>query len=256
LLKLAGAAQPKWVGKDTLRTFNNWRTKNMHCAFRLRHILAATAVTFACVGQAGAATITLPHSLDYFATSGPGPINPGVLVGFNPQPDPPFIGRTLVDLINPTEPMFFQPGSGAFTILFGLAGPGGSPFTFTLPTGGPTVRGTNATYSFMAMAGDGSVFQVGFDISGFTGGWAGFNPQPEPPGNYGSSFEGFSFNSAPSAFDPVLGVTMVEGILDINGDFIPDGGAKSFALVPEPATLAVLGFCLAGLLTVRRRQSP
>jgi PEP-CTERM motif len=225
----------------------------------LRQMLpAATALTFACIAHANASTApvnTLPFGLDYFSTSGPGPVNPGVLVGFNPQPDPPgdVGGRTMADLTNPGDPSFVQPGSGVFTILFGLTGPGGSPFSFILPGSGPMKLGNTGLYSFLATDGS-SAFQVSFDISGFTGGWNGFNPQPDPPGDFANSFEGFSFFSAPVEVDPKLGVTLVEGTLD-NGNFIPDAGAKSFALVPEPASLAVLGFSFAGLVAVRRRRA-
>jgi hypothetical protein len=35
-----------------------------------------------------------------------GPTNPGVLVGFNPQPDPPGVPTVTADLGDPTSPVF------------------------------------------------------------------------------------------------------------------------------------------------------
>ncbi len=220
-------------------------------SFVLRHVLlAATALTFACVVQVNAATISgpppitapLPHNLQYFATSGPGPIDPGVLVGFNPQPDPPG-DIAKADLSNPVDPSITQLGTGNFTILFGLVGPGGTTFSFKVPPGGPNADGV---FSFLA-TGDGSVFRAGFTISGFDGSWVGFNPQPDPPGDYGSSFVGFDFVG-----DATLHWTLEQGTL--NGDLFVPEGFLSFTAVPEPAPLAVLGFGLAALTTVRRRR--
>lgn len=217
----------------------------MPCPTRLRRLAPAAVLALAWIGQASASTIptpTLPHNLEFFATSGPGPVNPGVLVGFNPQPDPPGdVARA--DLTNPIDPSITQPGVGPFTILFGLGVPGGSPFSFIVPPGGPSRDGL---FSFLA-TGDGSVFRAGFDISGFAGGWVGFNPQPDPPGDFAGSFVGFEFTG-----DPTLHWTLEQGLLD--GDVFIPFGFKSFAVVPEPATLALFGTGLAALIGVRRRR--
>ena len=59
-----------------------------------------------------------------FRTSG-GITNPGVLVGFNPQPDPPGFPATTADLGDPTSPVFDQTaGAAAYLVTVSLLLPG------------------------------------------------------------------------------------------------------------------------------------
>ena len=167
-----------------------------------------------------------------------------MLVGFNPQPDPPG-DNAGIDLSDPVDPSITQAlgGPQAMTVLFGLHGPGGDPFTFSDTGGAPNSDGV---FKFMA-AGDGSVFQVTFNISGFDGSWAAFNPQPDPPGDFGDSTVAFSFTG-----DAKLNFSMEAGTMD--GDtFVPDG-AMSFAAVPEPASASLLLLGFAGVIAKRRRR--
>jgi|GEM_PF-6172457 len=220
----------------------------------LRNAALAAVVVFASGGLAvspawAARAVTLPSDLDLFATTGSGgPINPGVLVGFNPQPDPPGSPVPLLDLTDPTHPSLSLTGVGTYSILFGFNDASGTPYQFTLPTA--PLQGNadgHASYSFLATAGDGSVFQMSFDLSGINGAAVGFNPQPDPPG-FGGSIVGFSFQG-----DPMMSWTLDSGTLDGNGNFSPSG-VLSFDQVPEPATMMLFGSGLLALGMVRRKD--
>jgi PEP-CTERM motif len=215
------------------------------CSRWIRALLIGCAVLLPCAVFA-ASTPTLPHNLDYFGTAGPsGYINPGVLVGFNPQPDPPG-DNAMPDLTNPYEPVFTQPGVGEFTILFGIHDSAGSPVSFDLPTGGPIYNSDKGEYEYNFLAAVGSQgFSVVLDLGGFDGSWQGFNPQPDPPG-FGGQFVGFSFQSTPA--DPMM--TMQLFALDPNGN---SAGPYAFTPAPEPMSLVLLGSGLAGIL-LRKRQ--
>jgi hypothetical protein len=150
----------------------------------------------------------------------------------------------MPDLTDPSHPTITQTGLGYYTVLFGLDDGSGTPYTFT-PLGSlPTVRTPTAT--FMATNGTGA-FEVTIDLSGMNGDAVGFNPQPDPPGDYANSFVGMEFYG-----DPMMSWTLDYGTLDPNGGFVPNG-LLSFQEVPEPASLALLGVALGGLSLVRRR---
>jgi hypothetical protein len=183
-------------------------------------------------------TYPLPTDLHVLATSGPAPVNPGVIVGFNPQPDPPGFGD-LVDFTNPLDPTitFSVSGPTTTTILFGMYGHGpGDPYTPApgLFSSNPVQH--TASYVFDE-TGDGSVFQVTFDISGITGGWSSFNPQPDPPGDFGFSFTG----------DATLGVQ-----IDYKE---PSGAFAPLSFIPEPAGSGLLLIGAAALVGLRRKAA-
>ena len=221
----------------------------------------------------------LPRDLELFATSGPGPINPGVLVGFNPQPDPPGdVARA--DLGDPLHPFIAQPGAGLFSILIGLHPLGGVPFSFLAPTAAPRNVDGHARVDVLAFGdgsvfkafgdgsvraafgdgsvfkgfgdgsvlggfGDGSVFEISFDIAGYAGSWASFNPQPDPPG-FGASFVGFSFAGDPMVTWSVQAFTRLSGIETSDG-------LLSFSAVPEPSALGLFALAGGALGWMRRR---
>jgi len=180
----------------------------------------------------------LPGDLHTLATIGSGPINPGVIVGFNPQPDPPG-NNPFIDFSNAQHPSITQQGTGVFTIVFGLTGPAGDPFSYVFGQSQPNADGR---FTFLAK-GDGSVFEVNFDIGGLTGAWGAFNPQPDPPGVIGFGFVG----------DPSVSWDIVPGTVDDGGTFTPTGNA--LIETPEPATIALFGIGLAGIGTLRRRRT-
>ncbi len=186
-------------------------------------------------------TYPLPSALHYLGTSGPGPINPGVIVGFNPQPDPPgFADR--VDLANPMDLMIAFGGAvpRTTTILFNMHGLSmGDPYSM-MGVGTFMELGDHmASYMFDEM-GDGAMYQVTFDISGFAGGWTSFNPQPDPPGDLGFAFTAMST-------DPGLSVQI---------DYVlPSGGLAPLSFIPEPAGLGFLLMGAATMIGLRRKAT-
>ncbi|THD67295.1 PEPxxWA-CTERM sorting domain-containing protein [Phenylobacterium sp.] len=188
---------------------------------------------------------TFPNgSLGFELVSHGGPINPGVIVGFNPQPDPPGDGDNgaLIALLHPADPELISPSlGGAFTFTLALQGLGDGS-VIPLP-GAPNSDGFTSLRDEI----DGHVIsitlQFGPDqVNPET--WGGFNPQPIPPGDV---LDG-SFQFA-SNVDPYMGFQ-----IDV------DGAPLSFSLapgVPEPQAwaLMLLGFGGAGgVLRSRRRR--
>lgn len=190
-----------------------------------RAILLASSLLLPTLAYADVQVPTgpLPHNLFDFATSG-GPVNPGVLVGFNPQPDPPGDWVGTLDLADPAHPGFLLPAvQHTYSLLLGLMLPGNP---FTLVTGAPNSDGVA---QWTATLGDGSVLQMDIQIGGFAGDWAAFNPQPDPPGIPPGDFAEFTFTG-----DPDLHLSINE--ITPGGTHIP----LDFARVPEPASLALL----------------
>ena len=103
-----------------------------------------------------------------------GVLNPGVIVGFNPQPDPP--GFPTLNLANPREPILVQP-AGPTTLDFVMSFSGLPGLLL------PAVQKPNAdgATDFAFEYGD-HTFDVTLTFSGpgAIRDWVSFNPQPDP----------------------------------------------------------------------------
>lgn len=186
--------------------------------------------------------------------SGPLGDDPRVIVGFNPQPEPPRVFDSFLDLSTPSQPTLvrrgdFAPGT-AFDLVLAIGGSGDGltllpKFDGGIPTGGV------ATLGFDVIGPGGhDLFDVFVDFGSSSGGVldgfsaVAFNPQPEPPAarfgadsDFGVSFTFTSFSD-----------TWVRlRVFDLQGN------ALQFSAVPAPATLALAGLALAGL-GLRRRH--
>jgi PEP-CTERM motif len=167
--------------------------------------------------------------------------NPGVLVGFNPQPDPPGFPTTTADLRDPTSPVFDQTtGASAYLVTVSLLLPG-TP-SLLLPADLEADGSVRVTCDgSVAKACDGSVFQISLAFSDITN-WSlpsdteGFNPS-------GVYFQYLAtFRGAPT-----FALSITDG-----------GNPLTFSPVPEPATWALMavGFVSLGAFAMRRRTKP
>src|SRR5271165_6172407 len=118
-----------------------------------------------------------------------GLLNPGVLVGFNPQPDPPGTPLPYLDLSIRTDPRITSECDGSVDVVcdgsfrFELALTGLSAYDGLLL---PAVQQPNADgLTTLEFTADGSVFVMTMVFSGPGGvkSWESFNPQPDPPGD-------------------------------------------------------------------------
>jgi hypothetical protein len=166
-----------------------------------------------------------------------GILNPEVLVGFNPQPDPPGAPQTFLSLTNPVAPVFtnLSPGLGyTFVMSFlNLLPAGCDPTTIARPN-----SDGRTGLSCSGEVGDQNVsIDVALMFSGPGGvtSWSSFNPQPDPPGDVGG-------------FDLSFG-----GDANVTVSISANGTPLAFG-VPEPGTLTLFGTALIGLASWRRKH--
>jgi hypothetical protein len=183
--------------------------------------------------------------------------NPGVLVGFNPQPDPPALPLSL-DLGNNLLPAVQTPTNGerAFHFLFALGNlpDPGLRWSFVLASSpGP------GQFAFDALLGGSSTLHVVARASHSDGGrldpgsLVGFNPQPDPPGFTAIGFDlvfapPLALNSFAIVGDIAPTATIEFQVTDANG------AAYGFTAVPLPNPLGVSGLAMLGLALCRRRS--
>ncbi len=216
--------------------------------FFARAFLLALLAAPAC---ANATNYTFPDGSPgfSFSTAG-GTVNPGVLVGFNPQPEPPG-DVTRLNLRDPTQPLFVAPSGGSYIVTVSLFP--GTPSLLLPAVPEPGRTGMTQTFcdGSVSVMCDGSVFVLSLGLFGPGGviDWAAFNPQPDPPGVFLSY--SFSFSPPPiAAFALDLPATFALSIME-------DGVPLTFAVAPEAETwvLMGLGFGSLGLLGWRRSRA-
>lgn len=170
--------------------------------------------------------------------------SPLVLFGFNPQPEPP-PAYSVVDFIDPTAATRQLSGVSPNPFLLYLAADGGS-FSFppepvvdfsSLSIGFTTTAGTDLSFVFsFSPQGDG-------DLSSGISDPLFFNPQPEPPPQFGDAI-GFQF-----AFEGLRSGDTVAVKLEI---FDEAGSPVKLAAVPLPPAIALMFSGIALLFGVSR----
>lgn len=211
----------------------------MSALFRAFFLSAVSAVVLPALAEAAASPYSpsnyvFPNGAKGFAleTSG-GLVNPGVLVGFNPQPDPP-ANSPILDLSTLTEALVVEGDGSVFR--FQLSFLGLRNFVGPRTIGSPNSDG----FTEFEFAGDGSVFvaDLGFSGPGGVVSWVAFDPQPDPPGDFFAYEVGF------------------EGDATVSLRLTENGVPLSFSpsAVPEPSTwiLMGVGFAAFGVLARRR----
>jgi len=218
----------------------------------MRTLASKLALSVFCL--AAVSFVSPAHAATYFtlATTG-GTINPGIYVGFNPQPDPPGTPPTTLLLNDSFFPLltYVPPGpctqesSCSAGLVLSFTGIGSPTLN---PPPDPEKISNNADLNFpisyyqtgFNFSTSGHDFSVTLDIYGPTSltDWTSFNPQPDPPGD-GFAYQ-FSFLS-----DPAVGLSITE-----------DGTNLNFAETPLPPSLPLLfsGIGTLGLLGWRRKN--
>jgi hypothetical protein len=180
-------------------------------------------------------------------------LDPAVLVGFDPQPEPPADARAALDLSDRTAPLLIlreqtNPPGGLQLFDFFLAVDLGQTITI-IPCILPSDVSPRLELEVRADSVTGPIlFAVFADFSTSSGGLVdresvvGFDPQPDPPGEFGASF------GVTLAFDRLSDVQVRFSMAP------PDGAPLAFTQVPEPSAVALLGLGVATCAASRRRS--
>lgn len=227
--------------------------------------LGAAAVILAFVLAPGALAVTdvdeIPWDGAHELVTSSGIVNPEVLVGFNPQPDPPRSGD--LSLLDPTTVQLMLPNqsTGQMFKFFFAVNMAGTELVVEDPEiplsdfGSLVIKVKSNTEVSEGVFLLVDVFDVLLDFTTSSAGLVdlaslvGFNPQPDPPGEYdgaGSFAMQFTYTSLSDAF-----VTM--RIRDVTGGFLE---LRPRDNAPEPGVLGLLGIGLLGIggAALRRRR--
>ena len=172
------------------------------------------------------------------ATSG-GVVNPEILVGFNPQPDPPGAPDPSLDLSDPYRAVVTEASGTTFNFVLSFLGlPGGLLPAVDEPTWNSDLNQWTINFD---LDGGGNAFHVDLYFSGPGSSitWDAFNPQPDPPGAFTAYTIGFTGDAS-------VGVQIQE-----------NDAILTFTAVPEPSTWAMmgLGFAALGAFSLRAHRS-
>jgi hypothetical protein len=178
--------------------------------------------------------------------------NPVVLFGFNPQPEPPPAGFTGITLATTPDSASLTAGNLSnpqmFELIFGISTANGA--TVVAP---PEPAADYGQLTLAIDTGLQTLFAV-FDFTTTSGGIVSsiddvsFNPQPEPPP---ASFAPYDMFGQMFSFTSLSDATVTLTIQDANG------GRLGLTALPEPASVLLVAFGLAGLGfgTCRRVQA-
>jgi hypothetical protein len=179
-------------------------------------------------------------------------LDPAVLVGFDPQPEPPVAARAALDLADRTSPVLVlrdqsNPSGGLQVFDFFLAFDVPGQAIAIVPCFLPSDRLPQLELEVRSDTATGPLlFTLVADFSTSSGGLVdpgsvvGFDPQPDPPGAFGARF-GLTL-----AFDKLSDVQVRFSMLPA------DGPPLAFAQVPEPGAAALLGLGIVAIGTLRR----
>jgi hypothetical protein len=176
---------------------------------------------------------------DSFFLSTSGFDNPLLWVGFNPCPEPPATFRPIM-LGNPTMPEITLPAVQNMQILFAISD------DIPLEINAPGAPDANGHYMFQVGVPGAPLYNVFFDIftdspaaPGVPENWVAFDPIPPAPFSPKAMQDAIGFNFELTHFSEVsFSMSMQQA-----------GGEDllRFALIPEPATVTLLGM---GLMTI------
>lgn len=198
----------------------------------------------------------VPWHHGFALTSSGGVTNPGVLVGFNPQPEPPARIAEL-SFAYPPDPILIlrdqqNPAAGHQLFdLFVAVGVPGVPLNFTTPAIDPATPSLSTVFTSARTDAGVTVLTFYLDISSSSGGilspatLVGFNPQPEPPAGYDSGVFGVTFGIN-ALSDAMVRVRIHDST----------GSPLLLSPVPEPRGLLAVGLlALAALRWWNQRRA-